>query len=60
AAVGGGAPGPPEAGTGRGSPPAMRARRGGRASPKPSCARSDQAGALERQKKHPEEIFVSK
>ncbi len=34
--------------------------REGAPSPKPSCARSDQAGALERQKKHQEEIFISK
>jgi len=51
AAVGGGAPVPRSAGTGN---------REGAPSPKPSCARSDQAGALERQKKHQEEIFISK
>ncbi len=50
AAVGGGAPGlvPQERGTGRGRPARHREplRRGGRASPKPSCARSDQTVRL--------------
>jgi hypothetical protein len=47
AAGAGGYPGPPQAGTGRGCTPGH------------SCARSDQAGALERQKKHQVDIYTS-